>query len=37
MHYYSWSWADLQTTPIYVRRACWDIMMARRSAQNAAR
>lgn len=31
-----WSWADLEATPIYVRRYVWDLMVARREAQRAA-
>ena len=28
-----WSWPDLQAAPFYVRRYCWDLMLARRRAQ----
>jgi hypothetical protein len=35
MRYYSWSWADLEATPAYVRRVCWDFMLTRRAAQNS--
>lgn len=31
-----WSFADLQATPPYVRRFCWDLMNARRNAEAAA-
>ena len=28
-----WSWRDLQATPAYVRRYCWDLLQARRQAE----
>ncbi len=31
-----WSWDQLQATPTYVRRYCWDFTLARRSAEQAA-
>lgn len=31
-----WSWRDLEETPPYVRRFCWDLLMARRAAENDA-
>jgi hypothetical protein len=31
-----WSWRDLEDTPPYVRRYCWDFLMARRTAENEA-
>jgi hypothetical protein len=35
MHEMKWSWDELQATPLYVRRYCWDIMqVARRVEQD---
>ena len=31
-----WSWDELQATPPYVRRFCWDFILARRNAENEA-
>ncbi|MEV5944450.1 hypothetical protein [Streptomyces sp. NPDC051994] len=31
-----WSWQDLETTPIYVRRYVWDLLLARRQAEQAS-
>lgn len=31
-----WSWTELQDTPAYVRRYCWDLMQARKTAENDA-
>jgi hypothetical protein len=31
-----WSWEQLQATPLYVRRFCWDFTLARRNAEKAA-
>lgn len=31
-----WSWAELQATPPYIRRFCWDFTLARRKAENDA-
>lgn len=25
-----WSWAQLEETPVYVRRFCWDFLVAQR-------
>jgi hypothetical protein len=33
---YGWSWADLEATPPYVRRVCWDLLIARREAERTA-
>lgn len=33
MREYRWSWRDLMATPAYVRRVCWDLMVARRGAE----
>jgi hypothetical protein len=30
MHEMSWSWPELQATPLYVRRYCWDLLLIRR-------
>jgi hypothetical protein len=27
-----WSWDDLEATPPYVRRVCWDLVMISRAA-----
>lgn len=35
MHAYKWSWRDLMDTPPYIRRICWDMLLARRSAQKS--
>lgn len=32
----SWSWQQLQDTPVYVRRYVWDLLCARREAEHAA-
>ena len=29
-----WSWAELQDTPLYVRRYCWDLLNARAQAEH---
>lgn len=29
-----WSWDDLQATPRYVRRYCWDLLQARLKAEH---
>ena len=31
-----WSWTELQKTPLYVRRFVWDLIGARRAAEDAA-
>lgn len=31
-----WTWRDLQETPHYVRRFCWDLHLARLEAQQEA-
>jgi hypothetical protein len=31
-----WTWRDLQDTPFYVRRFTWDLILARRDAEQAA-
>lgn len=31
-----WSWDQLQATPEYVRRYCWDFTLARRAAEQAS-
>ena len=36
MHEMRWSWTDLQNTPTYVQRYCWDLLNARREAEKAA-
>lgn len=36
MRYMRWSWRDLDETPEYVRRYCWDLMQARLSAERDA-
>ncbi|MEZ0066675.1 hypothetical protein ABIA32_002687 [Streptacidiphilus sp. MAP12-20] len=36
MREYPWSWDQYLATPPYVRRVCWDLMIARREAQDAA-
>ncbi|AIG81250.1 Hypothetical protein AJAP_42395 (plasmid) [Amycolatopsis japonica] len=35
MRYMGWSWPELDSTPEYVRRYCWDLMQARLSAEQA--
>ncbi len=30
-----WSWDQLQATPRYVRRYCWDLLQARNTAEAA--
>lgn len=30
-----WSWQELDATPIYVKRYCWDLLQIRIAAQNA--
>jgi hypothetical protein len=32
----NWSWTELQATPIYVRRFCWDLLNIRREAEREA-
>lgn len=29
-----WSWADLDNTPLYVRRFCWDLSQIRRQNES---
>jgi hypothetical protein len=36
MHEMRWTWDDLQSTPTYVRRYCWDFIQARRTAEKEA-
>ena len=36
MHEMHWTWAELQATPLYVRRFAWDFTLARRQAENDA-
>lgn len=31
-----WSWPELQATPVYVRRFCWDLLNIRREAEKDA-
>jgi hypothetical protein len=31
-----WTWAELEDTPVYVRRFTWDLLCARRAAKAAA-
>lgn len=31
-----WSWPDLQATPAYMRRVCWDLLQIRRTAAKDA-
>jgi hypothetical protein len=31
-----WSWEQLQATPLYVQRYCWDLLQIRREAEQAA-
>ena len=33
---FKWSWEQLAATPLYVRRVCWDLLIARRNAQRTA-
>jgi len=33
MRHMRWSWAELEATPVYVRRATWDLMQAELRAQ----
>lgn len=33
---FGWSWQELEATPPYVRRVSWDLLMARREAEQAA-
>jgi hypothetical protein len=33
---FSWSWQELEATPPYVRRVCWDLLVARRKAERQA-
>jgi hypothetical protein len=30
-----WSWQELQVTPLYVRRAWWDLLQTRRRCERA--
>jgi hypothetical protein len=32
----NWSWDELQATPAYVQRYCWDLMQIRAEAEQAA-
>lgn len=32
----NWSWPELQATPVYVRRFCWDLLNIRREAESEA-
>jgi hypothetical protein len=34
MHEMKWSWEELQATPLYVRRYCWDMIQIRRQAEH---
>lgn len=34
---FKWSYEDLQKTPSYVRRFTWDLLLARRAAEAAAK
>lgn len=36
MREFKWSYLDLCKTPPYVRRFCWDLLLARRAAEAAA-
>jgi hypothetical protein len=36
MRFMGWSWTELQGTPLYVRRYCWDLMNARLKAERDA-
>jgi hypothetical protein len=36
MREFGWSWRDLEEMPPYVRRVCWDLLLARREAEAAA-
>jgi hypothetical protein len=31
-----WSWVELQDTPAYVRRFCWDLLQVKRKAEHDA-
>ena len=31
-----WSWTELQDTPLYVRRFCWDLLLIKRKAEAEA-
>lgn len=31
-----WSWTDYDACPMYVRRFCWDLLQARRKAEQDA-
>lgn len=31
-----WSWTDLQNTPMYVRRYCWDLLQIKRKTEHDA-
>jgi hypothetical protein len=33
---YHWSWEQLEATPPYIRRVCWDILSVRRDAEREA-
>lgn len=35
MKHMGWSWNDLQSTPLYVRRYCWDIACAQAAQEQA--
>jgi hypothetical protein len=36
MRYMGWSWPELDATPEYVRRFCWDLMQMRLEAEQDA-
>lgn len=36
MQEFGWTWGQLQDTPAYVRAYTWDLLAAKRQAQNAA-
>lgn len=36
MHAMGWTWQELEATPAYVRRYCWDLLMAKREAEKHA-
>ena len=36
MHEFGWTWDELQNTPAYMRAVTWDLLNAKRHAQNEA-
>ena len=36
MHEFKWTWRELQDTPAYVRAVTWDLLAAKRTAQQLA-